>query len=75
MSRTDKDAKGTVRSAPRRYFGSPPHWFINAVWEAPQRQKARLACVETVKEFRGSADVHTEPTTRQPRRCAQWLYW
>lgn len=77
MSRTDKDGPHHRRSGLRLLFGggSPPRWFINYVWTSRERQAARVACLNAVKEYGGDGTVDTIPTTRQHRQGAQWLWW
>jgi len=75
MSRTDKDSPSFRRSRRRLFWQTGvPDWFINDVWNAPQRLRARLACAEAVKEYRATSEVDTIPTTDQHRHCAVWLW-
>jgi len=54
---------------------SVPKWYINHVWDAPERLSSRVDCNEAKKEFNAGYVPETEPSTRQHRHCAQWLYW
>lgn len=53
----------------------PPRWYIGHVYHWPERQAARVDCLNAAKEYRGSGEVETIPTTRQARNCAQWYWW
>lgn len=73
MSRTDKDRHRRWEPG-RRYYDSPPPWFVNHVWDAPERLAARVDCARAAAEYRATGEVDTVPTTRQHRQCAIWLW-
>lgn len=87
MSRTDKDLPYRIRKELPEfkaksywerygYFGNGvPAWFVNHVWNAPERVSSRVDCNEAKKEFNAGYEPETEPSTRQHRHCAQWLFW
>lgn len=58
----------------RHHYPNPPRWYINHVWTARERLASRTECLKAAKEYRGSGEVETVPTTRQNRHCAQWLW-
>ena len=84
MSRTDKDLPYRIRENlyPAKYwarFGysgvGVPKWYINHVWNAPERLSSRVDCDKAKREFNAGVVPEIEPSTRQHRHCAQWLYW
>lgn len=77
MSRTDKDGPHHPRTGLRLLVGGggPPRWFIGHVWTSRERQAARVACRNAIKEHHGDGSVNTIPTIRQHRHNAQWLWW
>ena len=77
MSRTDKDGPHHPRTGLRLLVGGggPPRWFIEHVWTGRERQAARVACRNAIKEHRGDGSVDTIPTIQQHRHNAQWLWW
>lgn len=52
----------------------PPRWFKKHVWHSPERLAARVECLDARKEHRAHGDVDTDPTTRQHRHGARWLW-
>ncbi|MEU4164743.1 hypothetical protein [Actinoplanes sp. NPDC026670] len=77
MSRTDKDGPYHPRTGLRLLVGGggPPRWFIEHVWTSRERQAARVACRNAIKEYHGDGNVDTIPTIQQHRHNAQWLWW
>jgi hypothetical protein len=76
MYRTDKDGPYHPRTGLRLLLGGgPPRRFIRDNWTSRERQAARIACVNAVKEHRGDGTVDTVPTVRQHRHGAQWLWF
>lgn len=59
---------------PRHAISGPPRWFINHVWEAPQRQAARRACRQAAAEHRADGRVEVDPPVWQHRHGAWWLW-
>lgn len=58
----------------RHHYPNPPHWYVNRVWTSRERLAARVGCLNAAKEYRGSGQAFTDPTTRQNRHCAQSLW-
>lgn len=56
----------------RRPTSSPPRWFVNHRWSAPDRMAARTACDRARAEHRAGYEPDTEPPTRQHRHGAYW---
>jgi hypothetical protein len=77
MPRTDKDGPYHPRTGLRALLGGngPTRLFIRHYWTSRERQKARIACRNAAKEYRGDGTVDTIPTTRQHRHEAQWIWW
>lgn len=61
----------------RRVFtgSGVPHWYVDHVWNSPQRAQVRDELRQAVKEYRGSGEVDVVPSVAQARNCAKWLYW
>lgn len=61
----------------RRSFGSwsVPKWFVNHVWNGPQRREARDDALLATKQYRATGDVDVVIPTEQHRHGAVWLYW
>jgi hypothetical protein len=51
---------------------SAPRWFINHVWSAPDRMRARIDAQTMRAEHRASGEVDQEPRTAQHRHGALW---
>lgn len=56
----------------RSWADSPPRWFVNHRWSAPDRMAARVACDRARAEHRAGNTPETEPPTRQHRHGATW---
>lgn len=54
--------------------GSPPRWYINYVWEGPQRRIVRDRARRAVAEYRATGAVDVELPTGQHRHRAGWLW-
>lgn len=58
----------------RSFYRHEPRWFINHVWTARERVAVRDECLRAAKEHRGGGRVDVEPTVRQARHGARWLW-
>lgn len=56
----------------RRHYDSPPRWFVNHRWSAPDRMAARVACDRARAEHRAGYEPESEPPVRQHRQGARW---
>ncbi|BCJ65112.1 hypothetical protein [Polymorphospora rubra] len=72
MSRTDKDLPRRLRGERRRWYDSPPAWFINHSWSARDRLAARIAGQTARAEHRAGHEPEVEPPTDQHRQGAIW---
>ena len=53
----------------------PPRWFINHIWHAPERTRARDTLREVVKEYNGEGEIDFyDYPNFQHRNRAAW-YW
>lgn len=80
MSRTDHHAPRWVRERVEpdytlRYYDSPPAWYVNHRWSAPDRLATRVACDRARAEFRATGQVDTIPPVDQHRHGALWDWW
>lgn len=53
---------------------NPPGWFVHDVWTGVERVSVRDDCRRAITEHRATGEVETEPSTRQHRHCAGWLW-
>lgn len=74
MSRTDKDTPYRIVGGRRRFYSSPPRWFVNHIWSGRERLAARVEADRARTEYRATGQVNTEPTTRQHHHGALWLW-
>lgn len=76
MSRTDKDRPWRLRAHDRPWqhwwATSPPAWFINHRWTAPDRMRARIAGQTARAEHRAGLVPDVDPPTFQHRHGASW---
>ena len=62
---------GCTRYVPGRSpYAAVPRWFINHRWSAPDRQRARIAAINAVKDHRANGGTDIEPPTVQHRQGA-----
>ncbi len=58
----------------RYKVGNPPRWFVHHVWNGVERVSVRDDCRRAAAEYRATGDVDTEPSVRQHRHGAGWLW-
>lgn len=54
---------------------SVPSWFINHVWNAPERQRARIDLQNIAKEYNATGEVSHDFQSFNPKNQAKWYYW
>lgn len=54
---------------------SCPTWYVRLEFTGPERRRVRDECIEAIKEYRGTGEVDTIPSTTQHRHRARWNYW
>ncbi len=58
-----------------RYKSSnPPRWFVHDRWTGVERVSVRDDCRRAAAEYRATGEVDTEPSVRQHRHGAGWLW-
>ncbi len=65
--RWEPDYRGPV-------FRHVPRWYVNHVWNGPQRRTVRDTGRRAVAEFRATGAVDVEPPVGQHRHGARWLW-
>ncbi|MGW0435498.1 hypothetical protein ACWDV4_23535 [Micromonospora sp. NPDC003197] len=55
-----------------RWYNSPPRWFINHRWSAPDRMAARIAGQVARAEHRAGLMPDVDPPTFQHRQGCFW---
>lgn len=87
MSRTDKDRPYDVRKNDKldscyngdgflSWMSNPPHWYINIIWNAPERLRERVILGEVKKEYNANNEVDDYSFENRPHRhCASYYWW
>jgi hypothetical protein len=57
------------------YVPHPPAWFVEHVWNGPERRRARDIGREAIKDYRANGDTDIDFPRDHHRHCARWLWW
>lgn len=53
----------------------PPKWYIDHVWNNPQRVKERDRGRRMIAEYRATGEVDTEIESFQHKHNSKWYWW